>query len=272
MQEGGFVSFATPLQKEAPLQFPNPKWPLEPDHAFIAPYYADATTQFVAGNPVSRVWFRSVHRPRVSHHSPMGRIKSCLLQNVEVSDPVQHHRLRLLEEEQPELSPPIDAPQAERDGFDRGGGGGGDDDDRDECQRPQHRKGLGSTQNRELLDKITRDVREGINGADGWRGGPGFGASVAGRRARWPRTGRVALLHGLGRIELGESSGIAVVSAPHRPEAFEAARYAIDALKASAPIWKHETWAGGTDGPGAGWGTGAHVPIDPASVPTIQER
>ena len=101
---------------------------------------------------------------------------------------------------------------------------------------------------------------------------PVFASIVAELRTRWPHTGRVALLHRLGRIELGESSVIAVVSAPHRPEAFEAARYAIDALKASAPIWKHETWAGGTDGPGAGWGTGAHVPIDPASVPTIQER
>jgi molybdopterin synthase catalytic subunit len=64
----------------------------------------------------------------------------------------------------------------------------------------------------------------------------------------------------LGRIELGESSVIAVVSAPHRPEAFEAARYAIDALKASAPIWKHETWHDGDAGAGSGWGTNAHEP------------
>jgi molybdopterin synthase catalytic subunit len=87
-------------------------------------------------------------------------------------------------------------------------------------------------------------------------------------RTRWPETGRVALLHRLGRIELGESSVIAVVSAPHRPEAFEAARYAIDALKASAPIWKHETWHDGDAGAGSGWGTNAHQPVDPASVVT----
>ena len=72
-------------------------------------------------------------------------------------------------------------------------------------------------------------------------------------RRRWPDTGRVALLHRLGRLEIGESSVIAVVSAPHRAEAFDAARYAIDALKESAPIWKHEVWADGAD-----WGTGAH--------------
>lgn len=97
-----------------------------------------------------------------------------------------------------------------------------------------------------------------------------FAAIAAEVRNRWPDTGRIVLLHRTGRLELGESSVIAVVSAPHRPEAFEAARYAIDALKASAPIWKHETWAGGHDGGGSGWGTGAHELVDPASVPTVR--
>lgn len=82
-------------------------------------------------------------------------------------------------------------------------------------------------------------------------------------RVRWPATGRIVLLHRTGRIELGESSVIVVVSSPHRPEAFEAGRYAIDALKASVPIWKHEVWDGGSD-----WGTGAHVVVAPDSVPT----
>jgi molybdopterin synthase catalytic subunit len=40
---------------------------------------------------------------------------------------------------------------------------------------------------------------------------------------------------------------LVVVSSPHRPEAFEAARYGIDALKATVPIWKRETWSDGTD-------------------------
>jgi molybdopterin synthase catalytic subunit len=80
-------------------------------------------------------------------------------------------------------------------------------------------------------------------------------------RRRWPDTGRVVLLHRLGRLELGESSVVAVVSAPHRPEAFEAARYAIDALKEAAPIWKHEVWRDGAD-----WGTGAHEITDARSV------
>jgi len=60
---------------------------------------------------------------------------------------------------------------------------------------------------------------------------------------------------------LSESSVMVAVSTPHRPDAFEAARWAIDALKASAPIWKHETWSGGS-----AWGTGASAPVDPKRV------
>ena len=71
-------------------------------------------------------------------------------------------------------------------------------------------------------------------------------------RFRWPMVGRLVLLHRTGRIELGASSVVVVASAPHRPEAFEAARFAIDALKAAVPIWKHEVWAGGAE-----WGTGS---------------
>lgn len=88
-----------------------------------------------------------------------------------------------------------------------------------------------------------------------------FEEIVAELRRRWPDTGRVALLHRVGRLVVGESSVIAVVSAPHRAEAFDAARYAIDALKQAAPIWKHEVWAEGAD-----WGTGASDVRDPRSV------
>ncbi len=71
-------------------------------------------------------------------------------------------------------------------------------------------------------------------------------------RSTWPNLGRIAIVHRVGRMELGESSVVVVVSAPHRPEAFAAARYAIDALKSSVPIWKRETWEDGSD-----WGLGA---------------
>ncbi len=96
---------------------------------------------------------------------------------------------------------------------------------------------------------------------------PAFAAIEAELRDRWPQTGRVALLHRIGVVSLMESSVVAAVSAPHRSEAFEAARFAIDAIKASAPIWKHETWAEGAD-----WGTAAHVLVKPGSVGTTSSR
>ncbi|MEO8264893.1 MAG: molybdenum cofactor biosynthesis protein MoaE [Ilumatobacteraceae bacterium] len=96
---------------------------------------------------------------------------------------------------------------------------------------------------------------------------PRFEAIDVELRQRWPETGRVVLMHRTGTLALGESSVIAVVSATHRAEAFEAARFAIDALKLSAPIWKHESWQGGSD-----WGVATGVPVDAASVPTSSGR
>ena len=92
---------------------------------------------------------------------------------------------------------------------------------------------------------------------------PKLAEIVAELRVRWPASGRVVLWHRVGRIELAESSVVVVVAAPHRPEAFAAARYAIYAVKASAPIWKHEEWEDGAD-----WGTGAPRPVAAAEVPT----
>lgn len=66
-------------------------------------------------------------------------------------------------------------------------------------------------------------------------------------RERWPDLGRVALWHRIGPLGLGEVSVVVAVSSPHRPQAFEAARFGIDAIKATVPIWKRETWEGGVD-------------------------
>ena len=71
---------------------------------------------------------------------------------------------------------------------------------------------------------------------------------VAGElRQRWPESGRVVLWHRTGTLVPTEVSVVVAVSAPHRAEAFEAARFAIDALKSRVPIWKRETWEGGSD-------------------------
>lgn len=64
-------------------------------------------------------------------------------------------------------------------------------------------------------------------------------------RARWP-VGELALVHRLGRLEVGEVSVAVAVSCPHRAQAFEACRFAIDRLKELVPIWKKENWADGT--------------------------
>jgi molybdopterin synthase catalytic subunit len=65
-------------------------------------------------------------------------------------------------------------------------------------------------------------------------------------RRRWPMLGRVAAIHRTGRLLLSEVAVIVVATSPSRPEAFEAARFLIDTVKATVPIWKLETWAGGS--------------------------
>lgn len=56
---------------------------------------------------------------------------------------------------------------------------------------------------------------------------------------------RVAIVHRLGRLEIGETSVWIGVSSPHRAAAFDACRFAIDTLKRSVPIWKKEYFVGG---------------------------
>jgi molybdopterin synthase catalytic subunit len=64
-------------------------------------------------------------------------------------------------------------------------------------------------------------------------------------RTRWPGVLRVALVHRLGRLEIGESSVLIAVSSPHRRHAFEACQFAIDTLKETVPIWKKEHFEDG---------------------------
>jgi molybdopterin synthase catalytic subunit len=69
---------------------------------------------------------------------------------------------------------------------------------------------------------------------------------VAEARERWPLNG-VAAVHRVGTLGVGETSVAVAVSSAHRADAFPAARYIIDELKARAPIWKKEHWADGAE-------------------------
>jgi molybdopterin synthase catalytic subunit len=64
-------------------------------------------------------------------------------------------------------------------------------------------------------------------------------------RRRWPLV-ECAMVHRLGLVPLAEPSVAVVASSPHRDAAFEAARWLIDELKTSVPIWKQERWVDGT--------------------------
>jgi molybdopterin synthase catalytic subunit len=66
---------------------------------------------------------------------------------------------------------------------------------------------------------------------------------------------RVAMVHRLGRLEIGETSVFIAVSAEHRAAAFEACRFAIDTLKKTVPIWKKEFFEDG-----AVWADGEALP------------
>jgi len=65
-------------------------------------------------------------------------------------------------------------------------------------------------------------------------------------RIRWPIL-EVALVHRVGRLDLGEISVVVAVSTPHRQQSFDACRWLIDTLKQVVPIWKKEVWADGTE-------------------------
>jgi molybdopterin synthase catalytic subunit len=85
---------------------------------------------------------------------------------------------------------------------------------------------------------------------------PRLSAIAAAARDRWERLGRVVLLHRVGPLAVTEASVLVVTSTPHRAEAFATARFCIDTLKVTVPIWKRESWSGGVQ-----WGSDARAVI-----------
>ena len=78
--------------------------------------------------------------------------------------------------------------------------------------------------------------------------------------AKWSDLGRLVLLHRVVSLAVSEAAVLVVASAPHRTEAFEAARFCLDAVKASVPIWKLEKHQSGED-----WG------LEPQHVMQVQD-
>lgn len=122
-----------------------------------------------------------------------------------------------------------------------------------------------------LFSGTVRDHAEGRPGVTGLeyeayaeQVEPRLARLVDATRQCWCHLGRVALLHRTGTLAVGECSVLVAVSAPHRGEAFAAARWAIDQLKATVPIWKRERWEGGQD-----WGSSAQTIREP--VPMTEE-
>jgi molybdopterin synthase catalytic subunit len=77
----------------------------------------------------------------------------------------------------------------------------------------------------------------------------------------------VALVHRLGRLQIGETSVLIAVASPHRAQAFEACRWLIDILKQTVPLWKQETFVDGVV-----WAAGEPFPSGLAVAPPEESR
>ena len=71
-----------------------------------------------------------------------------------------------------------------------------------------------------------------------------MGAIIRYALKKWP-VHRMAIIHRLGRLEIGECSVLIAATSEHRQAAFESCRYAIDTLKQQVPIWKREFYSNG---------------------------
>jgi molybdopterin synthase catalytic subunit len=66
-------------------------------------------------------------------------------------------------------------------------------------------------------------------------------------QARWPDVRQVAIVHRVGRLQVGETAIVIALCASHRQQLFDALHYTIDQIKEVVPIWKKEVWADGEE-------------------------
>jgi len=69
--------------------------------------------------------------------------------------------------------------------------------------------------------------------------------AIAGEAAERLGTDRVAVVHRIGMLQIGEPSVAIAVSSPHRAEAYDASRYVIEEIKKRLPVWKNEHYTDG---------------------------
>ena len=70
-------------------------------------------------------------------------------------------------------------------------------------------------------------------------------AAIAGEAAERLGTDRIAVVHRVGELQVGDVSVAIAVSSAHRAEAYDASRYVIEEIKRRLPVWKHERYVGG---------------------------
>ncbi|MBS4200762.1 molybdenum cofactor biosynthesis protein MoaE [Bacillus sp. FJAT-49732] len=92
---------------------------------------------------------------------------------------------------------------------------------------------------------------------------------VAEMKERWPEV-EAAISHRIGRLEISDIAVAIAVSSPHRPEAYEANRYAIERIKEIVPIWKKEHWEDGEQWIGNQQGTKEYVDGKPEEAELIE--
>lgn len=88
-------------------------------------------------------------------------------------------------------------------------------------------------------------------------------------KERWPGV-EAAISHRIGRLEISDIAVAIAVSSPHRPEAYEANRYAIERIKEIVPIWKKEHWEDGEQWIGNQQGTKEYVDGKPEEADVIE--
>ena len=91
-------------------------------------------------------------------------------------------------------------------------------------------------------------------------------AEIAGEAAARLGTDRVAVVHRVGELEIGEVSVAIAASSPHRAESFDATRYVIEEIKKRLPVWKKEQYADAE----SQWLEG-RVPPVPGEAPAPEE-